>query len=62
MALASSANIVDFRGARRRIAPTILRDVGLDPTREHQRRPFDYAFVAGAVIVGIALVLWAFFG
>ena len=47
---------------RRCINTTILRDMGMDPTRQHQRRPFDYAFVIGAIIVGIALVSWAFFG
>ena len=36
--------------------------MGLDPTRQHQRRPFDYLFVGAAIIAGIALVVWALVG
>lgn len=36
--------------------------VGFDPSRKHQRSNFDYWFVAGAIVVCIALVLWAFLG
>jgi len=36
--------------------------VGLDPTRKHHRSNFDYFYVAGALIVCVLLVLWAFFG
>lgn len=36
--------------------------MGLDPTRQQQRRPYDYLFVGGAIVVGVALVIWAFFG
>ena len=41
---------------------TILRDMGMDPTRQHQRRPFDYVFVIGSIVAAVALVVWAFFG
>ena len=36
--------------------------MGFDPNRKHQRSTFDYFFVAGAIIVCIALVAWAFLG
>lgn len=36
--------------------------VGLNPFRQHRRSPADYLMVAGAVVVCLALVLWAFFG
>jgi len=35
--------------------------MGLDPTRQHKKTPFDYAFVVASVIATIALLLWAFF-
>jgi hypothetical protein len=36
--------------------------VGFDPSRKHHRSNFDYFYVAGAVLVCVLLVLWAFFG
>jgi len=36
--------------------------MGLDPTRKHRRTPFDYWYVAVAILFGVALVLWALFG
>jgi hypothetical protein len=36
--------------------------VGLNRFRQHRRSPADYLMVAGAVVVCLALVLWAFFG
>ena len=36
--------------------------MGMDPTRPHQRRPADYAFVGATVLAGIVLLLWVFFG
>ncbi len=36
--------------------------MGLDPTRPHRKGRLDYAFVAGALVVGVALVVWALFG
>ena len=36
--------------------------VGLNPFRQHRRSPADYLMVGGAVVVCLALVLWAFFG
>jgi len=36
--------------------------MGFDPTRKHQRTRFDYWFVAGGIVVLVALVLWAFLG
>ena len=50
-------NVVEFASAS-----TILRDMGMDPTRQHQRRPFDYVFVIGSIVAAVALVVWAFFG
>ena len=41
---------------------SILNGMGLDPTRPQKKTPFDYAFVVGAVIAGIALVAWALLG
>jgi len=34
----------------------------LNPFRQHRRSPADYLMVGGAVVVCLALVLWAFFG
>ena len=42
--------------------PTILRCMGFDPNRPMRKTPADYVFVAAAVLVGVALVLWAFLG
>jgi len=36
--------------------------VGLNPFRQHRRSPADIVMVAGALIVCIALVAWAFLG
>jgi hypothetical protein len=36
--------------------------VGLNPFHQHRRSPADYLMVGGAVLVCLALVLWAFFG
>jgi len=36
--------------------------VGFDPNRTHRRRNSDYVFVAAAILVAVALVLWAFLG
>ena len=36
--------------------------MGMDPTRPHQWRPADYAFVGATVLAGIVLLLWVFFG
>jgi hypothetical protein len=36
--------------------------MGFDPNRKHQRSTFDYFFVAGAIIICVLLVLWAFLG
>lgn len=36
--------------------------MGFDPNRPMRKTPADYVFVAAAVVVGIALVLWAFLG
>jgi hypothetical protein len=36
--------------------------MGLDPHRPHRRSPADLAMVAGALLVVVALVLWAAIG
>ncbi len=36
--------------------------VGLNPFRQQRRSPADYVMVAMAVLVCVALVLWAFLG
>jgi hypothetical protein len=36
--------------------------VGLNPYRKIKRRPADYVFVVAAVLVALALVLWAVLG
>ncbi len=36
--------------------------MGFDPNRPQRKTPFDYVFVAGAILAGVALLLWAFFG
>ncbi len=41
---------------------TILAGMGLNPFHQHRRTPADYLMVAGAVVVSLALVLWALFG
>jgi hypothetical protein len=41
--------------------PTILSAVGFNPFRQQQRRSSDYALVAAALIVVLALLAWALF-
>ena len=36
--------------------------MGFDPTRPQKKTPFDYVFVVGAILVGIALIAWALLG
>ena len=36
--------------------------MGFDPRRPYRRRPSDLAFVAVAVLVTAAVVVWALFG
>jgi len=36
--------------------------VGFNPYRQPRRRPSDYVMVAAAVVVVLALLLWALFG
>jgi hypothetical protein len=36
--------------------------MGFDPSRPQRKGAFEYSFVAGAIVVGILLVIWAFFG
>jgi hypothetical protein len=44
------------------IAGTILSAVGLNPFRQQRRSPADVLLVAAALVVCLALVLWALFG
>jgi hypothetical protein len=44
------------------IIGTILMPVGYNPYRRFRARPVDYVLVAVAVLVALALVLWAFLG
>lgn len=41
---------------------TILAPMGFNPFRAKRRTFADYAMVVGALVVLIALVLWAIFG
>ena len=55
----------DSQGRRLAIAgaaAAILAPVGLNPFRPQQRSIADYVMVAGAVVVCVALLLWAAFG
>jgi hypothetical protein len=36
--------------------------VGLNPYRKFRARPADYALVASALVVSLALLIWAFAG
>jgi hypothetical protein len=36
--------------------------MGFNPFRQHRRSTADYVLVAAAMVVIVALVLWAFFG
>jgi len=40
----------------------ILTSMGYNPHRKFTAKPFDYVLVAGAAVVAIALVIWAFAG
>ena len=42
--------------------PRDALSVGLNPFRESHRSPADYVMVAVAVLVCVALVVWALFG
>jgi hypothetical protein len=41
---------------------TILTAVGFNPYRRFRAKPADYVLVAAAVLVALALVLWALLG
>jgi hypothetical protein len=41
---------------------TILMPIGLNPYRKFKARPADYALVAAAAVVALALVVWGVFG
>jgi hypothetical protein len=36
--------------------------VGYNPYRKYRAKPSDYVFVAAAVLVSLALLVWAFAG
>jgi hypothetical protein len=36
--------------------------MGMNPFRPHRRSPADYLMVAAALVVVVALVLWAIYG
>jgi hypothetical protein len=36
--------------------------MGFNPHRQHRRSPLDYVMVAAALLVCLALVVWAFLG
>jgi hypothetical protein len=36
--------------------------MGLDPTRKHATTRWDYVYVASALVVCAAIVVWAFLG
>ena len=40
----------------------ILRAMGFNPHRQQVRRKSDYVFVAAAVLVVLALLIWALLG
>jgi hypothetical protein len=40
----------------------ILMAVGFNPYRRFRARPADYALVAAAIVIAVALVAWAFLG
>ena len=44
------------------MARTILSGVGFNPYRKVRRRPSDLVFVAAAIVIALALVLWALLG
>ena len=39
---------------------TIISGMGFNPFRQQQRRGSDYLFVAAAVVIVLALLVWAF--
>jgi hypothetical protein len=41
---------------------TILTAVGFNPYRKFKARPADYALVVAAILVALALVVWAVVG
>lgn len=40
----------------------ILRAMGFNPHRKQRRRPSDILFVVAGLVIGLALVAWAFVG
>jgi hypothetical protein len=44
------------------MARTILTDVGYNPYRRFRARTGDYVMVVVAVVVAVALLVWALFG
>lgn len=36
--------------------------MGFDPHRSHRRSPADYVMVGAALVICVALLLWAFLG
>ncbi len=36
--------------------------MGFNPNRQHRRSPWDYVFVAAALVAAAAVVAWAFLG
>jgi hypothetical protein len=42
--------------------PTILTAVGFNPYQKFKAKPADYALVAAALLVSLALLIWAFAG
>lgn len=36
--------------------------MGMDPTRQHKKSPFDYVFVVASVVAAVALLAWALLG
>ena len=60
-----NALIASTRGASMISAssrPTILTAVGYNPYRKFKAKPADYVLVAAALLVSLALRIWAFAG
>lgn len=36
--------------------------MGFNPNRTHRRSPWDYVFVAAAVVAAVLLLAWGLFG
>jgi hypothetical protein len=51
-----------FASARDPERHAILTDVGFDPNRPYNAKPFDYALVAICMMVAVGLLGWAFLG